>query len=701
MSEHGSDDEADDDDDGPTVTFCLGVDGATGVEKDNNTEKENEMAKNILLEDIDNDKDDSGDDDSSSDDSMDVDSKISVKKKETVKESEGDKEDDDENDDSEGEIVGRKTKIRSKLLDTKLSDSDSDIGESKKKEKNDAQRSDLSDSSIASDLTDDEDDDDKDAEEDDDDDSDTKKKKKDKKKGKKKKKKGKGKKGSDEDDKDSDDEEGSGKKKKGKGRRRIKKMSDSSDEADKDDEDDDDPNSSKTGKRKQIRKVMSNKKLEDSTKAAAKAEEKRRKRIASKQREFNIETITDENNPMNCPITTKLVLEAGKEEGDEPLVQINLKLVRKLKPHQVEAVQFMWDCLYESVKRSKKEQGAGCILAHCMGLGKTLSVIAFVHTILSHEKVLKHRTCLVVSPLNTVLNWKNEWGMWLDEEDQLEVWELASCKQNAARANALKDWQASGGIMIIGYEMYRNLTIGARCKNKRLKKIFTETLVDPGPDLVICDEGHILKNEASAISKAMNQMRTKRRVVLTGTPLQNNLNEYHCMVNFVKPNLLGTRKEFNNRFISPIQNGQCTDSTPRDVKVMKARAHILHEMLAGCVQRRDYSALTKFLPPKQEYVISVRLTNIQIELYEKYMELTGQGADGVFSNKGARLFTDYQNLMKIWTHPWVLKLAEIRDESKVKFDDDDSFIDDDDSDEERSFSRIPTQISEDRPKKRP
>ncbi|KAH9519843.1 hypothetical protein Btru_071052 [Bulinus truncatus] len=744
MSENGSDDEADDDDDGPTVTFCLGVDGATGVEKDNNTEKENEMAKNILLEDIDNDKDDSGDDDSSSDDSMDVDSKISVKKKETVKKSEGDKEDDDENDDSEGDIVGRKTKIRSKLLDTKLSDSDSDFGESKKKEKNDAQRSDLSDSSIASDLTDDEDDD-KDEEEDDDDDSDTKKKKKDKKKGKKKKKKGKGKKGSDEDDKDSDDEEGSGKKKKGKGRRRIKKMSDSSDEADKDDEDDDDPNSSKTGKRKQIRKVMSNKKLEDSTKAAAKAEEKRRKRIASKQREFNIETITDENNPMNCPITTKLVLEAGKEEGDEPLVQINLKLVRKLKPHQVEAVQFMWDCLYESVKRSKKEQGAGCILAHCMGLGKTLSVIAFVHTILSHEKVLKHRTCLVVSPLNTVLNWKNEWGMWLDDEDQLEVWELASCKQNAARANALKDWQASGGIMIIGYEMYRNLTIGARCKNKRLKKIFTETLVDPGPDLVICDEGHILKNEASAISKAMNQMRTKRRVVLTGTPLQNNLNEYHCMVNFVKPNLLGTRKEFNNRFISPIQNGQCTDSTPRDVKVMKARAHILHEMLAGCVQvesleddadvravvesnveavdetvvetgigeggevtveifavhflaalasffcslcflRRDYSALTKFLPPKQEYVISVRLTNIQIELYEKYMELTGQGADGVFSNKGARLFTDYQNLMKIWTHPWVLKLAEIRDESKVKFDDDDSFIDDDDSDEERSFS---------------
>ncbi|CAG5116055.1 unnamed protein product, partial [Candidula unifasciata] len=459
----------------------------------------------------------------------------------------------------------------------------------------------------------------------------------------------------------------------------------------------DDPDDSKAGTRKQIRKVMSSKKLEDATRAAAKAEEKRRKRIAAKQREFNIETITDENNPMNVQITTKLVLEAGKEEGDEPIVEVSKKLVCKLKPHQVEGVQFLWDCLYESVKRAKKEEGAGCILAHCMGLGKTLSVIAFVHTILTHQKILKHRTCLIVSPLNTVLNWKNEWSMWFDEEDRLEVWELAGCKQNALRAKALRDWQNSGGIMIIGYEMYRNLTAGNRCKNKKQKAAFQETLVDPGPDLVICDEGHILKNEASAISKAMNRMRTRRRVVLTGTPLQNNLTEYHCMLSFVKPNLLGTRREFTNRFISPIQNGQCTDSTQGDVKLMKARAHVLHEMLAGCVQRRDYSALTKFLPPKQEYVISVRLTSIQIELYEKYLELSGQGVDGVYNNKGARLFGDYQNLMKIWTHPWVLKLAEIRDELKAKYDDDDSFIDDDgNTEDEMSFSSSSSSSEDDK-----
>lgn len=58
----------------------------------------------------------------------------------------------------------------------------------------------------------------------------------------------------------------------------------------------------------------------------------------------------------------------------------------------------------------------------------------------------------------------------------------------------------------------------------------------------------------------------------------------HCMVNFIKTNLLGSLSEFRNRFINPIQNGQCADSTPRDVRIMKKRAHVLYAMLAGCVQ---------------------------------------------------------------------------------------------------------------------
>lgn len=58
------------------------------------------------------------------------------------------------------------------------------------------------------------------------------------------------------------------------------------------------------------------------------------------------------------------------------------------------------------------------------------------------------------------------------------------------------------------------------------------------------------------------------------------------MIQFVKPNLLGTKKEFMNRFVNPIEQGQCVEAMPRDVRRMKRRAHILHNLLEGCVQVR-------------------------------------------------------------------------------------------------------------------
>uniref|UniRef100_A0A8C9SVR9 DNA helicase n=1 Tax=Scleropages formosus TaxID=113540 RepID=A0A8C9SVR9_SCLFO len=472
-----------------------------------------------------------------------------------------------------------------------------------------------------------------------------------------------------------------------KKRRRIKVQDDSSsneksgsaeEEDGKGDEDGEDDESKSTPKgRKKIRKILKDDKLRSETQNALKEEEERRKRIAEREqlREKLREVIVvEEASQVTCPITTKLLLDED-EETKEPLVQVHRNLVTKLKPHQVDGVQFMWDCCCESVRKTKKSPGSGCILAHCMGLGKTLQVVTFLHTMLLCEK-LNFRTALVVCPLNTVLNWLNEFEKWqegMKDEECLEVTELATVKRPQERAYALQRWQEDGGIMIIGYEMYRNLTQGRNIKSKKLKEAFHKTLVDPGPDFVICDEGHVLKNESSAISKAMNSIKTKRRVVLTGTPLQNNLIEYHCMVNFIKENLLGSVKEFRNRFINPIQNGQCADSTLADVRLMKKRAHILYEMLAGCVQRRDYTALTKFLPPKHEYVLAVRVTPIQCKLYRYYLEhFTGVGAavEGGRGRAGTKLFQDFQMLSRIWTHPWCLQLDYISKENKGYFDED-------------------------------
>ncbi|XP_011880428.1 PREDICTED: uncharacterized protein LOC105568957 isoform X1 [Vollenhovia emeryi] len=243
-----------------------------------------------------------------------------------------------------------------------------------------------------------------------------------------------------------------------------------------------------------------------------------------------------------------------------------------------------------------------------------------------------------------------------------------SHKTMTARAKVIQEWQSTGGVLLIGYELFRQLSLKKPNKAKRKRgQPFKDTvdveeedknkglldemhtaLVNPGPDLVICDEGHRIKNSHASISMALKQMRTKRRIVLTGYPLQNNLLEYWCMVDFVRPNYLGTKSEFCNMFERPIQNGQCIDSTPQDMRLMRYRAHVLHALLEGFVQRRSHSVLQMSLPRKEEYILLVRMTTHQRKLYDTFMNQV------VKTRAVPNPLKAFAVCCKIWNHPDIL-----------------------------------------------
>uniref|UniRef100_A0A8C2GG47 RAD54 like 2 n=1 Tax=Cyprinus carpio TaxID=7962 RepID=A0A8C2GG47_CYPCA len=334
------------------------------------------------------------------------------------------------------------------------------------------------------------------------------------------------------------------------------------------------------------------------------------------------------NDSLNQPDAQGRVLVNINHPGDEEDLFLAPQLARAVKPHQIGGIRFLYDNLVESLERYKSSSGFGCILAHSMGLGKTLQVISFIDVLLRHTGA---KTVLAIVPVNTLQNWLAEFNLWLPAAESLspdtdpaqtlprtfKVHILNDeHKYELARAKVVEDWTRDGGVLLMGYEMYRLLSLkksfvtGRKRKSKKpagpviidldeedrqqeLMKGIERALSRPGPDVVICDEGHRIKNCHASTSQTLKNIRSRRRVVLTGYPLQNNLIEYWCMVDFVRPDFLGTRQEFSNMFERPILNGQCIDSTPQDVQLMRYRSHVLHSLLEGFVQR--WAIIIKYL----------------------------------------------------------------------------------------------------------
>lgn len=327
------------------------------------------------------------------------------------------------------------------------------------------------------------------------------------------------------------------------------------------------------------------------------------------------------------------------------LVTIQKELAKVLKKHQVEGIRFLWDTVFETVHRTNTTDGTGCILAHRMGIGKTFQIITLMYTILCHKQI-NIKTFLIICPPGLIYNWMDEIYKWLKEIDKNEIVKVYDLPKTNKLYNIsnIATWKSKGGILILSYENFKSLV---NCKQSDLQEAFSHTLINPGPDVVILDEGHYIKNTNTILLKSLTQIRTKRRIVLTGTPMQNSLKEYFTMVDFVKPNILGNFGDFTNIFIKPIDSGQFIDSSDEAVKIMKQRTYILHKLLENTVHRIDDRNLKPLFTEKIEYTVEINMTEFQCELYEKFLQYN-------ISDDRCNVFLCLHVLTLITLHPLTL-----------------------------------------------
>ncbi|KAH7426145.1 hypothetical protein KP509_11G086900 [Ceratopteris richardii] len=382
-------------------------------------------------------------------------------------------------------------------------------------------------------------------------------------------------------------------------------------------------------RRKRLRRIIEDDELEESTIIKQRLEKERKERL---------DRLRDSANNIGTDMTsTTSTLEKCAinvvRDPDEEEVLIPSGIATFLKPHQIEGVQFMWENCIESIKKVKAgDPGNGCILAHSMGLGKTLQIIAFLYTVLK-KKDLGLRTALIVTPVNVLHNWPDEFEKWKPAERKgLRVYVLDETSRNI-RKKLLHEWQKTGGVMMIGYSTFRTMSLGKYVKYSSEKDEIRKALQNPGPDILVCDEAHMIKNKKADITLALKQM-----------------------VDFVREGFLGRPQDFKNRFQNPIENGQHADSTDYDVRCMKERTHVLHKQLMGFVQRKGASIVENELPKKLVYVISVRLSPLQRALYNRFLQyfwLTNEQSVMTLKSRKS-LFPTYHALAKVWNHPDLL-----------------------------------------------
>uniref|UniRef100_A0A452SMR4 Chromodomain helicase DNA binding protein 7 n=1 Tax=Ursus americanus TaxID=9643 RepID=A0A452SMR4_URSAM len=296
----------------------------------------------------------------------------------------------------------------------------------------------------------------------------------------------------------------------------------------------------------------------------------------------------------------------------------------KLREYQLEGVNWLLFNWYNM---------RNCILADEMGLGKTIQSITFLY-----EIYLKgiHGPFLVIAPLSTIPNWEREFRTWT--ELNVVVYHGSQASRRTIQLYEMYFKDPQGRVIKGSYKFHAIITT-------------FEMILTDCPELrnipwrcVVIDEAHRLKNRNCKLLEGLKMMDLEHKVLLTGTPLQNTVEELFSLLHFLEPSRFPSETTFMQEF----------GDLKTEEQVQKLQAILKPMML-----RRLKEDVEKNLAPKEETIIEVELTNIQKKYYRAILE-----KNFTFLSKGGgqanvpNLLNTMMELRKCCNHPYLINGAE-------------------------------------------
>ncbi|KAM8954426.1 LOW QUALITY PROTEIN: SWI/SNF-related matrix-associated actin-dependent regulator of chromatin subfamily A member 1 [Pelodytes ibericus] len=272
------------------------------------------------------------------------------------------------------------------------------------------------------------------------------------------------------------------------------------------------------------------------------------------------------------------------------------------------------------------ENGVNGILADEMGLGKTLQTIALLGYLKHYRNIPGPHMVLV--PKSTLHNWMNEFKRWIPS-----ICPVCLIGDKVARAAFIRDVMMPGewDVCVTSYEMV--------IKEMSVFKKFNWRYL-------VIDEAHRIKNEKTKLAELVREFKTTNRLLLTGTPLQNNLHELWALLNFLLPNVFYSAEDFDSWF----DTNKCLG----DHKLVER----LHAVLKPFLLRRIKAEVEKSLLPKKEVKIYLGLSKMQREWYTKILMKDIDILNSAGKMDKMRLLNILMQLRKCCNHPYLFDGAE-------------------------------------------